>query len=114
MVRSVSKTSKSPKTSRRTPVPLTPEGQESYMISLATDVAREQLENRTASSAVIVHYLKLGTEKARLEMELLEKQKMLADAKTESYQSNKKIEEIMQNALEAMKSYSMSGGDDEY
>lgn len=113
-MRTKDKSVKSPKASQRRPMPTTPEGQESYMISLATDVAREQLENRTATSAVIVHYLKLGTAKAKLEMELLEKQKVLTDAKADAYQSNKKIEEIMQNALEAMKSYSMSGGDDEY
>ena len=46
---------------------LTPEGQENRMISLAMDLAEKQLREGTASAQVQVHFLKLGTEKARLE-----------------------------------------------
>lgn len=36
--------------------PLTPEGKENQMISLAMDCAESQLRDGTASSAVIVHF----------------------------------------------------------
>ena len=113
-MRTTIKAAKSPGTSRKSRAALTPEGRETQLVSLATDLAEKQLREGTASAQVIVHYLKLGTVKAKVELELLEKQKTLADAKTEDYKSNKRIEEIMQNALEAMKRYSMAGGDDEY
>lgn len=76
------------------------------MISYAVDLAEKQLREGTASSQVITHYLKLGSTKERLEKEILEKQKELITAKTESIKSGKKVEELYLNALNAMKSYS--------
>ena len=43
---------------------------------------------------------------SKLEREILEKQKELITAKTESIKSGKKVEELYLNALNAMKSYS--------
>lgn len=76
------------------------------MISLAVDLAEKQLMNGTASSQVVTHFLKLGSTKERIEKEILEKQKELIVAKTESIQSAKRIEELYINALNAMRSYS--------
>ena len=56
---------------------LTPEARENQMISLAVDLAEQQLREGTASSQVITHYLKLGSTKERIEKEILEKQKEL-------------------------------------
>jgi len=85
------------------------------MISLAVDLAEKQLAAGTASSQVITHYLKLGSTKERLEKEILEKQKDLITAKTESIQSAKRVEELYINALNAMRSYtgSMRGEEDD-
>lgn len=96
---------KDTKTSRRGRPALTPEARENQLISLAVDLAEEQLRNGTASSQVITHYLKLGSTKERLEKDILEKQKELISAKTESLQSAKRIEELYANALEAMRRY---------
>lgn len=85
---------------------LTPEARENQLISLATDLAEQQLKAGTASSQVITHYLKLGTAKERIEKEILEKQKELIDAKTESLRSAKRTEELYADALKAMRSYS--------
>ena len=93
---------------------LTPEAQENQMISMAIDLAAEQLRNGTASSQVITHYLKLGSTKERLEKEILEKQKELISAKTEALQSSQRIEELYSNALNAMKSYSGNEDSDEF
>ena len=94
---------------------LTPEARENQMIALAVDLAERQLMEGTASSQVITHYLKLGSTKERIEKEILEKQKELIAAKTESLQSSKRIEELYANAINAMKRYSGHGDeDDEY
>ena len=94
---------------------LTPEARENQLIYLATELAEQQLRDGTASSQVITHYLKLGSSKERIEKEILEKQKELISAKTESLQSAKRIEELYSNAIAAMKKYSGHGGveDDE-
>lgn len=79
------------------------------MISLAIDLAERQLMEGTASSQVITHYLKLGSTKERIEKEILEKQKDLIEAKTQSLQSAKRIEEMYSEAMKAFRSYSGQG-----
>lgn len=88
---------------------LTPEARENQMISLAIDLAEQQLRDGTASSQVITHYLKLGSTKERIEKEILEKQKDLIVAKTKSYQTGDELKELYKDALNAMKSYSGHG-----
>ena len=97
-------------TQRRRPAATTVEGRENQLIALAVDLAEKQLSDGSASSQVISHYLKLGSTRERLEKEILERQKDLLVAKTESIQSAKKIEELYKNALDAMKNY---GGRDD-
>lgn len=95
---------------------LTPEARENQLISLAVDLAEKQLQEGTASSQVITHYLKLGSTKERIEKEILEKQKELISAKTEALKSAKRVEELYANAIQAMRSYSgqnESGGDED-
>ena len=92
---------------------LTPEARENQLISLAVDLAEKQLQEGTASSHVITHYLKLGSTKERIEKEILEKQKELIIAKTEAMQSAKRVEELYSNALDAMRRYSGNGNEDD-
>lgn len=105
---------KGEKPSKKMRPALTPEARENQMISLAMDRAEEQLRDGTASSQVITHFLKLATEKERIEREILERQKELITAKTEALQSAKKIEELYTNAIAAMRNYSGQGDSDEY
>lgn len=93
---------------------LTPEARENQLIALAVDLAERQLIDGTASSQVITHYLKLGTQRERIEREILEKQKELIDAKTQNLQSAAKIEELYMNALNAMKNYSGQKNEEEH
>lgn len=94
---------------------LTPEAHENQMISLAMDLVEKRLREGTATSQETVHFLRLASSKARIEKEILEMQKDLIEAKTESLQAAKRIEELYTNALDAMRSYSGHGGsDDEY
>lgn len=86
-----------------------PEALESTMISLAMDQAREQLENRTASSQVLIHFLKLGASIAEYEKEKIKADVELAKAKVSNLESQKNSEELLQRALRAFSTY--SGGD---
>lgn len=92
---------------------LTPEARENQMISLAVDLAEQQLRNGTASSQVITHFLKLGTTVAQLEKEKLEQENKLLQARTEALESTKRVEELYENAIKAMKKYSGGGDSDE-
>lgn len=93
------------KSQRRRPPATTPEARENQLISLAVDLAEEQIRSGTASSQVISHFLKLGSTKEKLEKEILEQQKELMKAKTESIRSAKRIEELYKEALNAMRLY---------
>lgn len=107
---------KAPTTSsqKRSRPALTPEARENQMIALAVDLAEQQLRDGTASSQVITHFLKLATTKERLEREKLEQENKLLIAKTEALQSAKRIEELYDNAISAMRSYSGQGDNDDY
>lgn len=93
---------------------LTPEARENQMISLAIDLAEEQLRSGTASSQVITHFLKLGTTKAELEKEKLEQENELLKAKTKALESGEEVKVLYEQALKAMKNYSGQGEPDEY
>lgn len=93
---------------------LTPEARENQLISLAVDLAEKQLQEGTASSQVITHYLKLGSTKEKIEKEILEKQKELISAKTESLKSAKTIEKLYSEAISAMRKYAGQGDTDDY
>ncbi len=110
------KVNNSSKSTRDIRPALTPEARENQLISLAVDLAEKQLQEGTASSQVITHYLKLGSTKERIEKEILEKQKELISAKTESIKSAQRIEELYAEAINAMRKYSGQGvnSDDEY
>ena len=83
------------------------------MISLAVDLAEQQLREGTASTAVISHYLKLGSTRERLEREKLIEENKLLKAKTEALESAARAEEMFTKAIEAMRKYSGSGDSDE-
>ena len=104
------------KTLKKRPPATTPEVREQQLISLAVDLAEQQIINGTASSQVITHFLKLGSMKDKIEKEILEKQKDLIIAKTESIHSGKRVEELYINALNAMRTYTgnITQEDDDY
>lgn len=104
--------SKEPKRlEKKSAPPLTPEARENMLISLAMDRAEEQLRDGTASAQVIVHYLRLGTQKDRLEREQLSKKNELLKAKTEAIQAAKDTERLYAEAMKAFRAYS---GEDDY
>lgn len=83
----------------------TPEGRENEMVSAAIDLAEDQIRSGTASSQVITHFLKLGSTRERLEQQRLEHENELTRVKIESLESQKRVEELYMEALNAMRSY---------
>lgn len=99
--------------SRQSRPPMTPEAQENLMVSLAMGLAEEQLRNGTASAQVISHFLKIGSTKDRTEKEILELQKDLIVAKTETLHAQKNMDEVYAKAINAMRSYTPDVDSDE-
>lgn len=93
----------SPKRERRPA--LSPEARESQLISLSMDAAERQIREGTASSQVITHFLKLGSEKERLEREKLKEENKLLKAKTESLEASKVSKQLYEEAIAAMSTY---------
>ena len=89
----------------------TPEARENQLISLAVDLAEQQLRDGSASSQVITHFLKLGSTREQAELEKLKRENALLKAKTDMIESTARTEELYTKALSAMKSYGVSQTD---
>lgn len=88
------------------PTARTPEARENEVIAMAYDLAEKQIKEGTASAMVITHFLKLGSQKARLEQETMKQQLRLMGAKTEAIESSKTEGSKYEEAIEAMRRYS--------
>lgn len=100
---------------RKRPPAKTPEGRENRLIGLSIDLAEKQLEAGTASAQVQLHFLKLGTIKAKLELKKIEQEILQLAAKTEALESAKRVEELYAKALKNMRVYQgMPDEDEEY
>lgn len=84
---------------------LTPEARENQLIFLATELAEKQLREGTASSQVISHYLKLGTEKSRLECEKLKAENELMAAKKAHLEAAERSEAMFAEAIKVFSKY---------
>jgi hypothetical protein len=83
-----------------------PEQRENELVALAHDEAERQIRSGNASSQVITHFLKLGSSREKLEQERLAHENELLQVKREAIESQKRVEELYINALDAMRSYS--------
>lgn len=90
---------------RRLPAASTPDARENQLISLAYDLAEQQILEGKASGQVLTHFLKLGSSRERVEQAKIARDIKLADAKIESYASNARIEVLYEDAMNAMRGY---------
>jgi hypothetical protein len=90
----------------RRPPATSPEARENQLISLAVDLAEQQMIKGTAPATVVVHYLKLATTKESLERKKLEAENELLKARVASIESDGESARMYQNALKAFRGYS--------
>lgn len=105
-----------PNLAKRAPA-TTMEAREAELVDLAMDVAKEQMLNRTASSQVITHFLKVGAIREQMELEKVRAEIELAKAKVKAIESAEETAKIVNQAMEAMRSYTMGSAfteDSEY
>ena len=94
-------------------LPKTQEAREQEMIALAVNLAEKQLREGTASAQVITHYLKMATEKERLEREILQEQKKLVEAKTNNLKNSETSKALFDEAMDAFARYTGQKYDEE-
>ena len=99
--------------SKRRTSAMTPEERENQMILLAMNEVEDRIRNHTATSQELTHFLKLASARERLEKEELEKKIELLSAKADLIKSQKRYDELVENAMFAMKRYN-GQRDDEY
>lgn len=92
----------------------TPEAREDELISLAYDLAERQLREGSASAQVITQFLKMGTERERLERDRVRQDNLLIQTKINSMESAQRVETLIDDALAAMRRYSGSENEDDY
>lgn len=98
--------SSEPRTSRPA---IDPDARENQLIALAVDLVEQRLRNGTASSQETTHFLRLGSSKARYELEKLRLENELTKAKTESLHAQQHADEMFEEAIKAMQKYSGNG-----
>jgi hypothetical protein len=81
-------------------------------VSQAIDLAEQQIRDGTASSQVITHFLKLGSTREQLEQERLKHENELTKVKIEAIESQKRVEELYKEALDAMRTYTGETSDE--
>jgi len=90
---------------RKTRPATSPEGRENQLVSLAYDLAEKQLRDGTAPATVTSQLLKFGSMRERLEQEKIMNENLLLSAKVDQLASGKKVEELYDKALQAMREY---------
>ena len=98
---------------RSRPPARTPQEREDQLIEAAVDLAEIQLRGGDASAQVITHYLKLGSSREKLEQERLRNENALLATKREVMESEKRTEELIKDALKAMRDYSGNSPEEE-
>lgn len=91
-------------TKKRRPA-LTPEARENQLIAYAYDLVEERILSGTASAQELVHFLKLGSSKEKLEKERLEEENKLLRAKTKALESGDEKKQLYKDAINAMLRY---------
>jgi hypothetical protein len=91
---------------RRRPPAITPEARENQLIAASYDLAEKQIEDGTASAQIITHFLKMGTQRERLERAKIEQENLVLKAKIDAMASSARVEEMYGKALSAMRAYS--------
>lgn len=91
---------------RNGPPGKTIEAREQQLIHQAMNETERRIQNGTATSQMLVHFLKQGSISERLNQEQTRNQNLLLLAKVEALENQQKQIELYEEALRAMKRYS--------
>lgn len=83
----------------------TPEERQDILIARAMDLVEQRLIDGTASAQETTHFLKLATEKERLERQKIAQEIELSRAKISAIESAQKVEELYAEAMKAFGIY---------
>lgn len=83
----------------------TPEARENQLINMAYDLAEKQIADGTISATVLANFVKMGSQRERMEREKLEAENAHLRAKIESIESARTVKELYKDAMAAFVSY---------
>ena len=101
---STRKESNAPHKTRRAPA-TTPEAREQQLTMLAYDETERLIKAGEASSQLLTHFLKVGSTRERLEQRRIELEAELLTKKADAMDSAKRVEELYDEAIAAMRRY---------
>ena len=93
---------------RRRPPATSPEEQEKRLMSLAMEQIEDMLVQKKATSQILALVLKMGNTQAELEKEKLRAEIVKMEAQTKAMESERRLEDLYTEALDAMRSYGSS------
>ena len=95
-----------PNSKKRRQAPgVTIQSRENQIIRLAYDLVEDRIRKGTATSQEVTQFIKMGSSIAQLEKLKLENENILLKAKADNLASQKKMEELFKDAIEAMGVY---------
>lgn len=83
----------------------TPEAREKMLQNLAYDLAEKQLREGTASSQLTTQLIKGGGVREQLELERLQNENRLLNARIDGLESAVRLEGLMEEAIDAFRTY---------
>ena len=104
------RTSDEPRRRGKQAPPRTPEEQENIMISLSMQQAEEMLRAGNAPPGVVMHFLRLATDKERAQTRKLNADAEVASAKADYVRTQQKHEQDYNEVLNAFRGYGGNTG----
>lgn len=90
---------------KRIPTARTPEARELQLAALAYDLAEKQFHEGTASSQVMVHFLKVGSTREKIELQKAKQETLLVEAKVKDLANVEEMKKLYVDAMRAMSGY---------
>lgn len=100
----------------KTPFPpaVTPQERDKQLALLATEAIERRIRSGEATAQELVYYAKKGSNRDKIEEQMLENQNKLLEAKTVQIEESRKAQEAYDKVLRAMRKYNGDFGDDDY